>query len=70
MFTVQVETYGVLILRSIPMIVQGLPVTGSQLTVLLPGNTGPGPFQNRFDPEKEAREVAMLPPEVSPAESI
>src|ERR1700722_5791903 len=52
------------------MIVHGLPVTGSQLTVLLPGNTGPGPFQNRLDPGKDASVVAMVPPEVSPAESI
>src|ERR1039457_98006 len=49
------------------MIVHGLT---AQLTVLLPGNTGPGPFHARLDPGKDAREVAMLPPEVSPLESI
>src|ERR1039458_10023725 len=70
MLTVHVVTYGVLILRSMPRMEQGLPDTGSQLTVLLPGNTGPGPFQERLDPGKEERAVAIVPPEVSPLESI
>src|SRR5215471_6746007 len=62
------ETYGVLMLRSTPMIVHGPPVTGSQLMVLLPGNTVPN--QSRVDPGKKATAVAMFPPELLPLESI
>src|SRR5208282_3551275 len=68
MFTVQLETYGVLRLRSTPIIVHGPPVTGSQSMVLLPGNTVP--FQFKLDPPKNATPVAMLPPDVSPPKSI
>src|SRR3979409_2679606 len=68
MFSAQLETYGVLILRSTPMTVQGAPVDGSQLIVLLPGNSVPNQF--KLDPPNVATPVAMFPPEVPPVELI
>src|SRR5215472_9354631 len=68
MFRSQLTTYGVLRLRSTPMIEHGAPVTGSQSMVLLPGKTVPNQF--KLDPGKAATPVAMLPPEVPPVELI
>src|SRR5215472_11688307 len=68
MFRSQWTTYGVLILRSTLMIEHGEPVAGSQLMVLLPGNSDPN--QVNLDPGKNPTPVAMLPPEVPPLELI
>src|ERR1700686_3639580 len=68
MFTAQLETYGVLIFRSTPITMQGAPVDGSQLIVLLPGNNVPNQF--KLGPPNVATPAEMLPPEVPPVELI